>query len=478
MKPEIFLAKGSARLDVDVNAAGAPAVNRTEREPYGQDWAAREFVRRHADRFRYVHDADAWHRFDGKRWRVDSERHAELAIKAMFRDFRIQGAKQDDKDLEELGMKLYAQTVRNILFLARSEPGIGASYADFDVAETCAYLLNVRNGTLDLRTGTLQPHDPADMISKITPIIFDPEATCPRFDLFLEQVFQGDAAMIAYLWRVIGYVLTGSTREQCFWNLFGFGANGKGTLVGILLALLDEYGTATDIKTFTVTRFDRSAGEATPHLAALRGMRFVSAVEPRNSVTMDEGIVKQWTGGDPVSARKLQENQFVFLPECKIFVASNSKPAVKDTSEGYWRRVRMIEFSARFEGEGRDLELLPKLRTELPGILAHAVRACLEWQETGLTEPPAIQEATEVYRREEDIVGRWLADATIREPSAREPFAKLFADFENWCKVEGEQPGPRNEFAAALSRANFEARTIGGKAHRLGLRLRNGADHD
>lgn len=446
------------------------------REPYTRDWPARQFVKRYGHEFRFVYDEDEWWRFDGKRWRRDFERAAEDRIREMFRIFRSEGALQDNDALQKLGLSINDHRVRECLFFARSDPAMTAGYSFFDRKETCGMFFNVENGTIDLKTGTLLPHRPMDHISRLAPVAYDPEAKCPRFDKFLTEIFSNDINVIDYLWRIIGYCLTASVKEQCWWNFFGYGANGKGTLVGVLHSLLGEYATSTDIKTFTVQKYDRGAGDATPHLAALRGTRLVTAVEPRDAVTMDDGVVKQWTGGDPVVARHLHHEPFTFYPECKIVIASNTKPTVKDTSEGFWRRVRLLDFPVHFNGTSRDSDLLEKLRGELPGILNRAMAGCREWQEIGLIEPQSVIDATSQYRDEEDVVGRWLEEATIRSHENRDLSSRLFDDYKSWCKVENENPADKHEWDSAMSKAGHPSEKIGGKQYRLGLRLRAEGD--
>ncbi len=446
------------------------------REPVTIEWAARQFVQKNRHEARYVHEAERWFFFDGTRWTHDETLEMERRTKALFHRFRIEGAARDDKILEAFGLKLDSQKLRTVLHLSRSDDSISGRYSDFDRRDRCEFLFNVANGTIDLRTGILRPHDRSDFISKISPVRFDPGATCPRFDRFLREVFDSDEDLVGYFWRFLGYALTASVREHCFWIFYGVGANGKSTLIVVIAALLGDYATSTAVETFTRAKWERNANENTPALARLRGARFVSAVEPKETATIDESVVKAIVGGDVMVACRKYENPFEFEPEAKVFIAVNNPPRIRDASEGMWRRVRLLAFPARFEGVQRDLTLVEKLKAELPGILKRAVQGCLEWQRIGLAEPPSVLAATEGYRTQEDTIGRFLAEETER--GGRVSGADLFARYESWCKGEGEEPLKSKGFGQALTRRQVRRKKTHGQVFREGIHLIPGAMGD
>jgi putative DNA primase/helicase len=450
-------------------ASAAPAPAGSIEDPVTIEWAARQFVEVNREETRFVYEAKRWFVFDGSVWRPDETLEVHRRVKALYQRFRIEGASRNDVKLEKFGLSLNRERLTSTLFLAQSDASISGRYSDFDQRDRCEFLLNVANGTIDLRTGILRPHDRSDFISKLSLIHFDPDATCPRFERFLEEIFGGDEDLIAYFWRVLGYALTASVREHCFWIFYGAGANGKSTLILAIAALLGDYATSTAIETFTRVKWERSANENTPALARLRGARFVSAVEPKETATIDESVVKAIVGGDAIVACRKYENPFEFEPEAKIFIAVNNRPRIKDASEGMWRRVRLIGFPTRFDGDRRDAEIARKLKSELPGILAAAVRGCLQWQRIGLADPPSVIAATTEYRTEEDTLGRFLGEETAS--GGRVLSSDLFARYEAWCKDEGEESLKPKGFGQALSRRGLKRTKTHGQVFREGIHL-------
>jgi P4 family phage/plasmid primase-like protien len=442
-------------------------------ETYSIGWAAGEFARLHGDQVRFLREPEEWIAYDGVRWKPDLLTVERLAID-FFDSLLRQGLDSKNPALKKFAVLASARPVRDLLFLARSHPAVAGSIEDFDKPEKCAFLLNVANGTIDLKTGELRPHDRADFITKLAPVAFDPAATCPRFDRFLEEIYQGDMELTAYHWRRFGYCLTGSTAEQVFFVNFGGGANGKSTAAEIENGTLGDYAMTANIATFCSSRFDRSAGEASPHLAALKGARLVSAVEPKLSAVLDESKVKQIVGGDPVRARHLHQEEFTFRPTCKLVLAVNNRPRVRDGSEGMWRRLRLIPFEARFQGKRRDPELLEKLKIELPGILAAAVRGALEWQKGGLRDPEKVLAATAAYRQDEDQIARFLEACTDRRKGARVAYADLWKRYLIWIESEGERPTTRRPFGDALTRLGVLRSRTGGIVYCEDIELAEG----
>jgi len=213
--------------------------------------------------------------------------------------------------------------------------------SDFD---TDKLLFNVQNGTLDLRTGELRPHRQRDLLSKISPIRFDARATCPLWIDTLGTIFDGDEKLVRFVQLALGYALTGLTREQCFFVLFGKGANSKSLLLSILREVLGDYQKHTAASTLMQKR-----GDAIPNdVAMLRGARLVTSIETHEGRKMDEALVKALTGDDPITARFFRKEFFTFSPEFKIFLATNHKPTIVGTDDGIWRRIRLIPFGVRF----------------------------------------------------------------------------------------------------------------------------------
>jgi putative DNA primase/helicase len=267
------------------------------------------------------------------------------------------------------------------------------------------WVLNCANGTVELKTGVLREHRREDYITKLVPSNYDPRASCPRWEAFLEKIIP-DPDVVDFLWRALGYSLTGDTSEQVFFLLHGSGQNGKSTFLNIIKTLLGDYGEQADAASFLYKKSDAVRND----LAKLRGARFVSAIEVGEGRRLAEVLVKQITGQDPLTARFLFSEHFTFMPEFKLWIACNHKPVVQAADHAMWRRVRLIPYTVLITEEERDNHLLEKLTAELPGILAWCVRGCVAWQKEGLHAPEAVLAATKAYRDEQDVVGNFLSE--------------------------------------------------------------------
>ena len=246
-----------------------------------------------------------------------------------------------------------------MIALLPSEPGISVPHDTFD---RDPLLLNCLNGTIDLQTGELRPHNRADYITKICPVEYDPQAKCPRWELFVLEVMNSDAEMVAFIQRGVGYAVTGLTKEQIWFFLYGRGANGKGTFLDAIANVLGDHVVTAPPETFL-----ESQAHIRNDLARLKGARLVIAQEPDGRGRFDPAVLKMFTGEDTITARFLHREFFEFQPEGKLFFCANNKPVVRDTSHGFWRRVRLVPFNAIFDGESRDPNLRETLKSEAPG---------------------------------------------------------------------------------------------------------------
>lgn len=314
------------------------------------------------------------------------------------------------------------------------------------------WLLNVANGTLDLRTGTLHPHRREDLVTELAPAAYDAHATCPMWDKFLHRVLNDDEALIGFLRRAVGYGLTGDTTEQVLFFLYGSGANGKGTFLVALQEMLGDYAKQAAPEVLLVHR-----GEQHPTgVADLLGARFVVAAEVEQGKAFAESLVKQLTGGDRLKARLMRQDCFEFSATHKIFLAANHKPIVYGTDYAIWRRIRLVPFTVTIPPEERDPHLVAKLRTEWPGILAWAVRGCREWQERGLGVPGAVKAATEAYQAEMDTLGEFIAARCDTESGCKATAKELYDSYTYWCEAEGGEPITQRAFGTALGERGFQ----------------------
>lgn len=323
------------------------------------------------------------------------------------------------------------RTIDGILKELPSVPGVPASADEFDARPE---LLTVANGTVNLRTGQLHPHTPADMITKRLDVAYRPEAGAIRWEAFLTEIFPNHPEMPAFMRRLVGYGITGSTAEQCFVFMHGQGANGKSVLLDALLYVLRGITKSTEFSTFE----QRTAvGQASPELASLRGARLVTASETEKYSRLAEALVKQLTGGDPVTCRFLNQNPFTYVPSFLLMVAGNYKPAILSQDLGVWRRVKLVPFEATFRGAKADKTLPAKLRGEAEGILAWAVQGAQEWYEHGLQEPASVQAATQDYRESEDRLQEFLTARCVQQDGARVAPMAVRRAYAEWAEDAG-----------------------------------------
>ncbi len=416
-----------------------------------------------------------WLVWDGRRWRVDdTERIVRLMARVplLIRQDadrvreRAQQAQQDGEDDEHKRLTKMAEaieawakrsesrgTIRAALDLARSDPRVVVAKADLDGDR---WLLNCANGTIHLRTGELHPHRRDDLCTKLCPVRYDPEAGSEMWEDFLLRIMEQRVDMVEFLRRLIGYSIAGTVREQVFVVCWGGGSNGKSTLIGAIRECLGEYAVGTNPETF----MSRKDGTIPNDLAALDGPRFVVASETAEGKPLDEQAVKGVTGGDRevMSARFMRGEWFDFIPQLTAWLLTNHKPIIKGTDKGIWRRIRLIPFLHDFETDpDKDPDFVEWLiANELEGVLAWAVRGCLEWQSMGLQEPEGVIEATQSYRREMDIVADFIEDELQHGPAAELDNTELYEAFQKWCKEVGEYGRSQRWLTRQMKKKGYE----------------------
>jgi putative DNA primase/helicase len=412
--------------------------------------------------------------WDGARWAWDERGAVRKLAHTVARGIYKDAAHEPDeaKQREIAKFARFSQNESRIgAMLNEAKPYLAVGMDELD---RDPWLINCQNGTLDLRTGKLKDHDPADRITKAVPVNYDPDALCPRFKQFLKETLVEDA-LITFVKRYSGYTLTGITRERLFAILYGFGKNGKTTLVELLRDVLGDYATNTDIETLLMRKYQGIGND----VAALKGARFVSAAEVEQGRRLAESKVKQLTGRDTVSARFLFAEKFDFAPEFKLWLSTNNKPVIQGTDDAIWDRIRLIPFTQRFDGPRQDPKLPDKLRGELAGVLAWMVEGCLEWQEHGLGEPKAVRDATDQYRNEMDTLAAFLDEECVVADGCRVLAERLYQSYAMWCDKSGEHKQPKKAFVARLEERGFKRRreTAGvnkGRYIWLGIGFRGG----
>jgi putative DNA primase/helicase len=357
--------------------------------------------------FLWVRERKEWIVWDGRRWAPGDDGDVREALREVMRTIHRDAEFTSDVE-EQKAIGSFARASQN---KTRIDGAMQAVQDKLRVREedldTDPWVLNVENGTIDLRTGELRRHDRADKITKLAPVRYDPKAKAPRFTKFLKQIFVDDE-LTAFVRRFLGYSLTGSTEERAMAVMHGVGKNGKSTLVELFIDLMGDYASVADPR--TVVRDKYSDVTTQYQLAELDGVRFVGMAETKRNVQLEENTVKHITGRDTIPARRPYGRPFSYRPQFKIWMSTNHKPEIPDGSEGIWDRLRLIPFTQRFEGKKADTRLPEKLREELAGVLAWAVRGCVEWVQHGLGTSAAVDAATAEYRSETDPIERFLVD--------------------------------------------------------------------
>lgn len=428
------IARQGAR--VSAGRDGHPETIREQREYHRTDLGnAQRLADRHAGEIHWLTDRQAWVAWDGRRFKRDAGemvmRAAQETVGSLYLDAANMEPGEDRKALAAYAAQCEREgKLRAMVSLARSQSAIMAESTTFD---TDPDLFTVANGTLDLSTGELGPHDRSHRITKSVDIPYDFGATCPTWLTFLNRVMAERSELIDYLRRAVGYSLTGHTREHCLFMLYGTGANGKSTFTETLCDVLGEYGMRTQFSTWVASE----RGEATHEIAALAGARFVVSNEAESNARLAEGLVKQATGGDRMRGCFKYQNSFEFVPAMKLWVALNHKPTIRDTDEGIWRRIRLVPFEVTIPPEERDPTLRERLRSELPGILAWAVRGAFEWYHSGLSDPEVVVEATGEYRADQDMLGQWFDECITVSDSSSDSSKALYKSYKSWCDDNG-----------------------------------------
>lgn len=415
---------------------------------------ARRFVAQHREYTRSLPNArHPWFNWEGTRWTPDDTGEVVRMAKSTIRSLYVEAEHCGDADAREQILKHAARSeqasrVRALLELAATEPEIALTPDSLDADP---WLLNVENGTVDLRTGELRAHSRDDLITKMAPVEFNEKAKAPTWHAHLDRVFDGDSELVEFAQRAVGYALTGDTREECFFFCYGQGANGKTTFFETIRALLGDYTQQAEFSTFLARRGEGPRND----IARMRGARLVTAVEAQTDREFDLAVLKQLTGGDTVTARRLYEEAMEFKPQHKIFLAANHKPIIREQTEATWRRIRLIPFTVTIPLKDRIQKLSDKIvADELPGVLNWALEGCRLWQVDGLPQPKAITRATKAYREENNIIGEFLVRRCEFEPEGWSSASELYRTFADWwVDVHGPRSSPvsMGQFSRLLS---------------------------
>jgi putative DNA primase/helicase len=439
------------------------------KEPKTELGYARRLVHVYGGRLRYVPPWHCWLVWDGTRWAQDGTGQAQRWMKAIARmittdAIAMQGGEQERKAAVNLARRGESSSaIKGALSLAGTEPGIVVTPDDLDADP---FLLNCHNGTLDLRTGELRPHDPADLLTKMAGAAYAPDATGHEFVKFLARV-QPEPEMRAYLARLTGLALEGRVSAHILPIHCGTGANGKSTFIDVIMAALGDYADAADPELLTARAFDAHP----TGVADLFGLRLAVLHESDHGRRLAEGTVKRLTGGDRIKARRMRQDFWHFTPSHMFAMLTNHKPVISGTDEGIWRRVRIVPWDVEIPEGERDEHLGDRLSLELGYVLGWLFSGYQDWRRSGLGEAAQVTEATDTYRAESDALARFLNERCLTGPHYHVRSSDLFADWSKWCADEGEPPGTQTAFSNGLvNRGLMKARTSVGMVWRgIGL---------
>ena len=324
--------------------------------------------------------------------------------------------------------------------------------------DTDIRLFNTPRGIINLKNGKIFPHNSKEYITKINYVEYTENAKCPEWIKFLNSIFNNDQELIKYIQKAIGYSLTGSTKEQCMFILYGNGRNGKTTFINVINEIMGEY--AINIQPETIMVRNNNGG-ANSDIARLKGARFVTSVEPNKGMRLNEGLVKQLTGDDRVTARRLYEDEFEFKPEFKLWLSTNHKPIISGTDLGIWRRLHLIPFTVEIPDDKIDKNLKSKLKKELTGILRWAIEGCLLWQKEELGIPAVVKQATKEYRNEMDVISAFVEECIEVNNSSKVGASELYEVYKKWASDNNEYEMSSRKFGIEMTK-RFEKVKIGG----------------
>jgi len=406
------------------------------------------------DVIRYSYNRKKWYYWDGKAWRIDDSGEIKKLADIICEDLKKEAFMEQDEDVQTQLLKFANRTSssKNKEAMIKECQHLADIPVMTDEMDSYADYFNCQNGIINLRNGELLPHDANFMMSKICYSEYDTSGKKPkRWLKFLDEITAGDKELQEYIQRSIGYSMSGSNREQCAYFLYGMGNNGKSTFLDTLADLFGSYSSNVQPETIMMKKFDSGANS---DIARLKSVRFVTSEEPTEGVRLNEGLLKQLTGGSKITCRFLYGDEFEYAPEFKIWIATNHKPIIRGTDLGIWRRIKLIPFEVNIPKEKVDKNLKYKLREEFPQILAWCVEGCVKWHKHGIEEPERVKQSVNDYKKEMDLIANFIDDCIIIDytDDNRIPASDLFKIYSKWAKENKEYEMSSKKFFNELTR--------------------------
>jgi putative DNA primase/helicase len=413
---------------------------------------AERLVREHGRDFRYCEPLGGWLTWNGVRWQVDNTAIYKRA-RSIGKTILHEAADETDNHvrdrlIQHARYSLSDPGIRRMVSQAEKHSGISAGDFDRD-----PHLLNVWNGTLDLRTGELRDHDREDLITKLADVTYDPAAKAPTFYRFIRRVLP-NGTVRRYVRKALGYSLSGGAERQEFYLNQGMGDNGKNTLYDTILTMMGDYAQALPIDAL-MTR--QNGGSASPEIASLKGKRLVVASESDENQRLKPGLIKRLTGDKTITARQLYKGLMTFERQFKLFLHVNHKPEIGDDGHGMWRRVKLIPWTVTITQDEKDPTLPAKLEAERSGILNWMLDGYRLYLLEGLEPPEHVRQATGVYRDESSKVTQFIVDECVTgDEGVFVVKDLLYQAYKDWCGENGLYPESKKKFGNKLVEKGYD----------------------
>jgi putative DNA primase/helicase len=423
----------------------------------------------------YCHQLKQWLIWNGGKWEWDHTEKIRIFADKTIAELIKQAASNTDSSKRTQRIKQLLSFQNNPRITGMIHEAQPLLPIDAKKLDTDNWLLNTPQGTIDLKTGKFRKHIRTDYITKSILVAYDAKAQYPIWESFLIDIMMGNIEMIRYLQKAVGYCLTGDTSEQCIFILYGFGDNGKSTFQTTIMQILGEFAMQTATETLLTKKFDSIPCD----LARLRGSRMVAAAENDIGRRFSESLIKQITGGDEITGRQLYKDPIQYKPTYKIFLSTNHRPVVIESTHAIWRRMRLIPFNFIVPSERKDKHLPDKLALESSGILNWAIEGCLLWQKEGLDPPLEVKNATATYREDMDLLAGFLHDRCELDVSFKSPASDLYLNYKSWCGSNSEESMSQKSFGSILAEKGFTKQRENTMAKRTiynGIRLKESVD--
>lgn len=451
-------------FQIFVNQDETPKIQKFSLDDTGN---AQRLLNLYSEDIRYSHINKLWYYYSGDKWTADNigkmKLLAETAIEKMKEEFTLCDTEDEEKALlRHIKSTRSNKGKENMIKECMHRVPILPHELDSN-----KYLFNCTNGYIDIKDGQLHPHDKSKYFTKMSNVEYTDKIDCPMWEKFLDEIFSSDKELIRFIQKAIGYSLSGYTNEQCMFVLFGNGLNGKSVFLDIVSDIMGDYAMNIQPETLMVKKFSNNANS---DIARIKGARFVTTVEPDDGMRFAEGLIKQLTGGDKITARHLYKDEFEFTPEFKIWLATNHKPIIRGTDDGIWRRIYLIPFNVKIAKEKIDKNLKYKLRNELSGILNWAVQGALLWQNEDLEPPTIVQKETYAYRKEMDVITMFIDECCVVDSKAEVKTNEIYSAYKQWASDNGQYVMSSTKFGRELGNKFEKRRSINNKFY-IGITL-------